>query len=220
MAIRLSRNIKAEEKPQNGFDVAATEGKNYNLDEIEKLRDRKASDAELVIRNIDDKDIVRSVGDIAIAKKCDELNISTLDYKKYLLSGEKSTKGYTPEVSLRRPIIIWTDGTEDTRPEEEVYSLYNEVESLKDEIKRLQALLKFTTVISADKRDYIPTVGAVIDYHGTIPGGSDNEDTSITIDPPIMRVGRAFKIENGALDLSNKFNINNGSLIGGDNGKN
>lgn len=205
MAIRLARNVKAEEKPKNGFDLTASEGKEYNLDEIEKLKNRKASDTELVIENLD-KDAIHSVGDIAIAKKCEDLNISSLDYKKYLLGEEKSTKGYTPTISLRRPIVIWEDGeTKDTRSIDEMDSLYKEIEDIRLEMKGFKS--KISDVISDDKKEYIPTVGAVINYV------EEKHNINIKLENEGLYCGDRFSISNEMLYVPDELKITDGSLI-------
>ena len=62
------------------------------------------------------------------------------DYKKYLLGEEfgqeKSTQGYTPNVTGRRPVIIWENGSEDTTEDgEEPIDVYQAIKDLNDAIK-------------------------------------------------------------------------------------
>ena len=70
--------------------------------------------------------------------------------------------------------VLIIDGVENIIPQCTRYRVLNKAE-------QLEKLGYDVIFISADKRDYIPTVGAVIDYHGIIPNENDNEDANITV---------------------------------------
>lgn len=179
MAIKLSRDLQKESTNKEGtgtskgFDISGTPGVNYDIDKIERSKDRKDPGSEL-LAELSGKGV--SVGSVSVKKEEPHVFVSNTDMTKYLFKNEPSTEAYTAAVTLRRPIVLWEEGTPDKNVEEDNESLYDTVFSLQDQLKNLKeemAKMKASQISEIElyntgslKSDAtsVPTTGAVYDF--------------------------------------------------------
>lgn len=130
MALRLNRSVQQEttstETPgtNKGFDVSGVAGNNYDLDEIVKSKSRNST-SELNVQATDKKN--KKEGSIAVKLSDEKILMNNADAAKYLFGNESSTNAYTPAVTLRRPIVLWEEGTLDDGTTERVESIYEQI---------------------------------------------------------------------------------------------
>lgn len=178
MAIKLSRDLKQQTtNPEGtgtskGIDIAGTPGTNYDLDTISSGRSRTSND---VLRTQVSGNGSK-VGSMSVKPSEERLFANNADMAKYLLQNEPSTEGYTPNITLRRPIVIWEEGTPDRNTGSNGEELYDTIFALEDELKRVKAemaalkssiITDITFYNNGDlktDRDSIPTVGATYDF--------------------------------------------------------
>lgn len=90
-----------------------------------------------------DAEMKVSEGGLAITDTKSKIKVNKLDYAKYLLSEEKSqtvkTETTTPSY-LRAPVVIWEEGTEDTRTENPIETVYDKIKKLQDRVLFLENL--------------------------------------------------------------------------------
>lgn len=96
--------------------------------------------------------ISTDVGGVAIyGNKTGDITSSNSDYKKYLIDSVSTNGGFTQSSSTpgtRKPLVIWSSGSDDTTEDEETSSIYDIINSMQ---KKLDYLYKY----KAD--DIIPT---------------------------------------------------------------
>lgn len=179
MAIKLSRDLKQQTTTpegtgtSKGFDISGTSGVNYDIEKIEKSKNRQDPGAELLAELSGNG---KTVGSMSIKKEEKHIFANNIDMKNYLFKNEPSTDAYTPAITLRRPIVMWEEGTPDKNTEEDNESLYDTVFSLQDQLKNLkEEMLKLKSSqiseielynngsLKSDKNS-IPTSGAVYDF--------------------------------------------------------
>lgn len=138
MALRLSKDLKQSQTPSTSFDVSGKLGENYNLDEIEKQKSRTASDTEL-LAYVSNKQEQKTTGNIGIKETEERKTTNSVDYGSYLFGNEPMGPGYTPNITLRRPVVIWEDGTEQPPTEpDEMDTLFNSVSVNTEDIKAIR----------------------------------------------------------------------------------
>lgn len=146
MALRLSKNLKSETtNPEGtgnskGFDVSGNIGTNYDLDKIEASKSRTNSAAEIIAQLAGNKK-TSSVGSVTVKKEEPKIFANNADAVKYLFKNEPSTDAYEPSVTLRRPIVIWEEGTPDKNIDGQAESLYEKLTDLEIKIKQLEKQL-------------------------------------------------------------------------------
>lgn len=231
MAIRLSKDLKdktttadGNNSTSQGFDILATQGVDYNLDKIVSGKSRNDSAAELLL-NLSGNN--NKNGSVSIKKEEPRLMMNNADAAKYLFRNEPSTDAYTPSVTLRRPIVIWEEGTPDRNMGNEAESLYDTILKLEDEIKLLKSeLASFKHSIVDDitlyndgdlkcSRDAIPTVGATYDFvknnivftkrEDAIIGGLNNQFSVDLFNTEIYAADGSIQNVRFTTDISNDY---------------
>lgn len=141
MALRLSRDLKAQQSQESkGIDITGTQGTNYNLDEIKENKSRTSNTA--IKAQTAESTFKTSEGNISVKPSTDKIIANNADAAKYLFQNEPSTDAYTPAVTLRRPIVIWEEGTPDTSVPDYSDNVYNSIYALEDRVKELEEQLK------------------------------------------------------------------------------
>lgn len=147
MALKLTKN-KTPLPPQNGFDVAGSVDKDYDLDKIADSKNR-CSNAPLTSQVMAitpdsikpaDKWSDINAGLVAISDKKDPLPVDKCDYKKYLFDGcEKKKSLYDPKpiLTLRNPIIQITEGSEDNNDGDDADEIINKITILFDKFDNI-----------------------------------------------------------------------------------
>lgn len=215
MALRLSRDLRSQTEAENGFDLDGIENKEYNLDEIEENKKRK-SNRPIAIHVSETKN--DQAGSLSLKDTAESLAMSNIEYENILLvddnlpknNGYKNTGSSMPNpISLKRPVVIWEDGSEDNRVNPNIKTVYDEVYELEMALEKLNKKLEdhenlITSSIKIDlmgnlitERNKIPTVGAVHDYLAIY---RDNLIKYDYID------GQTFGLRNARISMNNDGN--------------
>lgn len=121
------------------------------------------------------KELSVEEGELAITDTKKTYTTNSLDYKKYLLDGEKSTKGYTPLVTTRRPVVVVEEGSEDETSEGDDSSIYDEIsmytEIVKEYKEKLDSMAEAFEKVKAEAdkiKDIKVTPVIETDYEGNL----------------------------------------------------
>ena len=63
--------------------------------------------------------------------------MNNADAAKYLFKNEPSSDAYNPSVTLRRPIVIWEEGTADTSLPNTIDNYYEDFYALEENVEEL-----------------------------------------------------------------------------------
>lgn len=107
------------------------------------------------------------VGGLAISNKDIKINIQTSDYEKYLLSDEKSKSNYS-EPGAKKPLVIWTEMTDDETVTSNQLSVLEELDILKEKMKDILTYISETNLPNSPIEDGLYGLRTITSTNGSI----------------------------------------------------